>query len=215
MKSKLAIIAVSCLLATAAAQEPWDGESPRPRALVYGLEGLGALGGVACAGGCGGAAALVAAVASGALDPDHSGPGDQNATSYVFYSIAAICAAALPAATGSGAVKAGEQLGENGSPVGAFVGAYVGMLAGIGVGLASRNNYYGRWMNAPLFAVVGLGVPIGAVVGYNVGGSREPGLFGSRYHGKLGLPALALTSTELPDHSVEYGVKVQLAGLRF
>ena len=59
----------------------------------------------------------------------------------------------------------------------------------------------------------GLAIPAGAVVGYNVGVSREapPFHFGSR----LQMPGVALTSVRLPDHSVEYGVKVQLAGLRF
>jgi len=76
---------------------------------------------------------------------------------------------------------------------------------------ASRSNA----IRIPAYVLGGLAVPVGAVVGYNLGVPRETGPFGSHYRGRVGLPAVALTSTELPDHSVEYGVKVQFAGLRF
>jgi hypothetical protein len=67
----------------------------------------------------------------------------------------------------------------------------------------------------PFYVVGGLAIPVGAVVGYNRSVEREGGSDQPSFGARLQVPAVALTCAELPDHSVEYGVKVQLAGLRF
>jgi hypothetical protein len=80
--------------------------------------------------------------------------------------------------------------------LGAYVGSNTDKRAGI-----------------PFYVVGGLAIPVGAVIGYNTGIKREA--LGQGFEGRLQLPAVALTSTRLPDRSVEHGVKVQLAGLKF
>jgi len=203
-KSKFALIVVTCLLATVAAQEPW-GDSQKPRALVYALEGLGALGGaLGCSGLCLGPVFLTPVSASW-----------EDSIGYAVGVVAAVCIAAstLPAAAGMSAAKVGEQLGEDGSQASAIVGAYGGAFFGVAFILAGglhRTNA----VRVPCYVLGGLCVPAGAVVGYNLGTPRAAGSYRSGFGGRLQPPGVALTSTELPDRSVEYGVKVQLAGLR-
>ena len=216
MKSKCVLIAVSCLLGLAGAQE-------RSRTQVYALEGLGAFGATVCGTGCGLSAMVVGLLVEHPIYyPVPYGSGDPSGAA-VLYGLAAVCAAATPAAAAYGTFRAGEALGEQGSRAWAFGGAYLGIPAaagiaalGVAVGYAAdpwRGGPSG-W-SYPFYVLAGLAIPAGAVLGYNLGASREPGLFGSRYLDRLELPAVALTSLEMPDHSVEYGMKVQLAGLRF
>jgi len=215
MKSKLVLAVIACLVVTAAAQDLWGGESRKPRALVYTLEGLGALGGCV---GC----LCVPVGAAYALGIDVFS-GYSEFEGLAFLCLLAVSALPMPAAVGFGAARAGEQLGEDGSTGWAIGGAYAGAVVGAGLwGLgtyAGIRTYAANRTNSmvgiPFYVLAGLAIPAGAVVGYNLGAPRETGPFGSHYRGRVGLPAVALTSTELPDHSVEYGVKVQLAGLRF
>ena len=216
MKSKCVLIAVSCLLGLAGAQE-------RSRAQVYALEGLGALGATACGTSCGLTAMLVGFLVEYPPYIYYQGSSGDPSAAAIFYCLAAVCVAATPAAAAYGTIRAGEALGEQGSRAWAFRGAYAGIPAaaviaalGVAVGYAAdpwRGEPSG-W-SYPFYILAGLAIPVGAVVGYNLGAPREPGLFGSHNRGRLELPAVALTSTRLPDRSVEYGVKVQLAGLRF
>jgi hypothetical protein len=141
----------------------------------------------------------------------------------VFYCLGAVCVAATPAAAAYGTLRVGEALGEQGSRAWAFRGAYLGIPAaaaiaalGVVVGYAADPWSGGAsYSSYPFYVLAGLAIPAGAVLGYNLGAPREPGLFGSRYLDRLGLPAVALTGVARPDHSREYGVKVQLAGLKF
>ena len=211
MKSKLVLAVIACLVVTAAAQDLWGGESRKPRALVYALEGLGALSGVA---GCGCLAFGAWGVCLG-LGPMNTLNGEP-ASPIWYAAIFAVPASALamPAAVGLGAAGVGRLLAEDGSPGGAVSGAYGGAVVGAGLAIL---GYYGSRRNdaagIPFYVVGGLAIPAGAVIGYNTGIKREA--LGQGFEGRLQQPAVALTSVELPDHSVDYGVKVQLAGLKF
>lgn len=215
MKPKLVSLALACLLATASGQVPSGGKSQRPRAEVYALEGLGALGGLAgCAVGGGCAGILVGAAFLGpmfhAQDYYTLVPsGGWDAWGYVMLGVGAI---AIPASTGYAASSTGDRLGESGSRTWAIVGAYAGVPVAAGLILLGTNSYEPA-AAVPLYTLGALAIPAGAVVGYNLGAKREvlPSGSGSR----LQPPGVALTGVELPDHSVDYGVKVQLAGLRF
>jgi len=135
-------------------------------------------------------------------------PGQNPRAVAVAYSLALVSAAALPAAAGYGTVRVGEELIEDGSKGWAFGGAYAGALA-----LGSLGFLYRQVGGA--FIGSAAGSMVGAVVGYNLGGRREAGGYGLGFGGRLQPPGVALTCKELPDHSVEFGMKVQLAGLRF
>jgi hypothetical protein len=121
----------------------------------------------------------------------------------------------LPAVAAIGTAQVGGVLGEDGSTGWAIGGAYAG--AAVGTGLGFLGYYVGSRTNGlvgiPFYVVGGLTIPAGAVAGYNLGIKREvpSHAFGDR----LDAPFVALTNVELPDHSVEYGVRVQLASLRF
>jgi len=230
LKSKLVLLASCFLLAVAPAQSP-RAEEPRkaqkPRALVYTLEGLGALGGIACCGlGGGGCIGLgYTAVGWAGIFAVLTGSGDSGLTegaSQTAWMVCGLCAVAMPAVTGYGAAAAGDRLGENGSRGWAIGGAYAGIPVAVGAVALGWNVSHPKsgWENPswgiPFYVLGGLCIPAGAVVGYNLGkprqaaDSHQPDI-GSR----LEMPAVALTAVELPDRSVEYGVKVQLAGLRF
>lgn len=215
MRSKLVFVLVALLLVTAAAEIPFGGEEVRrARAEVYALEGLAAFGGLVGCGclGAGGAAVLLIV---GGAELGANG-GYERGNPYVVgagVGVALASAAAMPAAAGYGATKVGERLGEYGSTGWAVGGAYVGTAVGLGfVGLGVAANRH-QAASIPLYVLGGLSIPTGAVLGYNLGPKREalrPMLWG-----RLQPPGVALTGAKLPDHSVEYGVKVQLAGLRF
>ncbi|MBN2466286.1 hypothetical protein JXD38_11750 [candidate division WOR-3 bacterium] len=194
-----------CMLADAGYQWLYA-ERERSPAEIYALEGLGAFSmAIPCA--CCGGVALAYVLDAPPASPNPAA-----------LAVAAVSAAALPLAAGLGAIHAGHRLREFGSKGWAIGGAYAGAVVGAGLAvagfyLADRTGDY--VVGLPFYTVGGLMVPVGAVVGYNSGVVREAGLYGPGFGGRLRLPALALTSAELPDHSVEYGVKVQVAGLKF
>jgi hypothetical protein len=194
-----------CMVADAGFQWLYA-ERERSLAEVYALEGFGAFSvAIPCAI-CGGVA-LAYVLDAPPASPDRAG-----------LAVAAASAVVLPVAAGFGAIGAGRKLGEFGSRGGAIGGAYAGAVVGAGLAvagfyLADRAGNYA--VGLPFYIVGGLAVPVGAVAGYNSGTVREAGPYGPGFGGRFRLPALALTSAQLSDHSVEYGVKVQVAGLRF
>jgi hypothetical protein len=212
MKSELVLITVICLVTTAAAQQALPGaESQKPRAVVWALEGLGALPGVAGCGCLGLGFGFVGLMAWWGND----NPGQNPGMAAGAYSLALVSAAALPAAAAYGTARVGGALGEKGSMGWAIVGAYAGLPVAAGavaLGVHVMNDPHG-WdipgLGIPLYVLGGLAIPVGAVVGYNLG-TPSNGM-----GGRLQPPGVALASVRLPNHSVEYGVKVQLAGLRF
>ena len=220
MRSKLVPTLVSCLVAMTA---PNVQAEERSRAGVCALEGLGALGGIVCGTGCGLSALVVGLLVEHPPYIVYYGSSGDPSGAAIFYGLAAVCAAATPAAAAYGTCRAGEALGEQGSRAWAFRGAYWGIPAaagiaalGVAVGYAADPRSGGAsYSSYPFYVLAGLAIPAGAVLGYNLGASRESGPFEPGFGGRLQPPGVALTSVELPDHSVEYGLKVQLAGLRF
>jgi hypothetical protein len=205
MKSSVVLIAAVCAVAVAPAQMPQQA-SVRARAGTYALEGLGALGGCA---GCG----LVAVVGLGMMiagSPldEPSNPVLQGAG----LCVVGVSAAGMPAAAGLCAAGVGSWLGGDRSTGWAIGWAYVGAVVGVGlVVLGTDVDRHASCRVATPFYVLGAAaVPVGAVVGYNLGSHPRGGL-----GGRLEAPSFALTNAELPSHSVEYGMKVQLAGFRF
>jgi MFS family permease len=142
-------------------------------------------------------------------------PGQNPGWTAVALSMALVSGAVLPAAAGYGTARVGRAIGEDGSTGWAIGGAYAGLPLAIGgialgelVGDSPGHGDQSPW-RYPIYVLAGLAIPTGAVVGYNLGApSNSVG-------GRLQPPGVALTSVELSDHSVEYGLKVQLAGLRF
>jgi hypothetical protein len=209
MRSRLVLSAIVCVLAVTA---PHVQAQERSRAEAYALEGLGVLPGAACCGCLGYGFALAAFL----IDWNNDNPGLANqGWVAVAGSLALVSVAAVPAAAGFGTARVGRAIGENGSTGWAIGGAYAGVPVAIGgfalgqfVGNSPGNGNESPW-RFPIFVLAGLAIPTGAVVGYNLGAPSKS--VGSR----LEPPAVALTSVELPDHSMAYGVKVQLAGLRF
>jgi len=211
MKSKFVLLAVCCLLGAARAQASRRGESQRPRWQVYALEGLGALGGTACCAGCGGVVIWAFAVGS-ALDHAFIGESEDD---WPLVAMGIATAAATPVLAGYGAARAGEQLGEDGSTGWAIGGAYAGAVVGAGLVCLGATVGRSNAVRIPSYVLGGLAVSVGAVAGYNLGGGGAAGGYRPGFGRRLQVPAVALTCVELPDHSVGYGVKVQLAGLRF
>jgi hypothetical protein len=83
------------------------------------------------------------------------------------------------------------------------------------LGVAIENSVRRRYRRStdwdvPFTVLSGLAIPVGSVVGYNLGAPSR-----SHIGSRLELPAVGLTGIERPDRSVDCGVKVQLAGLRF
>jgi hypothetical protein len=212
MKSKLLLLVVCCLAVASAADSLAAAAPLRPRAEVYALEGLGVLPGAACCGCLGYGFAFAAFL----IDWDNDNPGLANQGWVAFVgSLALVSVAAAPAAAGYGTARVGRAIGESGSTGWAIGGAYAGLPLAIGgvalgsfVGNSPGHGDQSPW-RYPIYVLAGLAVPTGAVVGYNLGAPSNS--VGSRFQP----PALAMTGVERPDHSVEYGVKVQLAGLRF
>jgi hypothetical protein len=199
VKSKIVLCAVVCLVAVTAPQVQ---AQERSRAGVYALEGLGALGAAGCWG------FLAYKCFDEGLGPWGVG------SSWVLVASGVVSAATLPAVAGFGAAKVGDVLGEHGSTGLAIGGAYLGTVVGVGmVVLGVHLQRAATWI--PACVLGGLSIPAGAVVGYNLGGRRGAAGTKSGTGRRLQAPGVALTAVELPDHSVEYGVKVQLAGLRF
>jgi len=211
LKPKLVLVAVVCLVATAGAQVPWHEQPRKPRALVYALEGLGALSGAAPCAGLGLGATGVALVLGVSFDP----AAEQDKTgAYLALCVGAVAVAAGPACAGYGAAKVGEQLGEDGSTGWSIGGAYLGTA--VAAGLISAGVVVSRpEVSIPLCVLGGFCLPAGAVLGYNLGIPRESWPLQLGSGGRLRFPEVALTGAELPDRTVELGMKVQLAGLRF
>lgn len=208
MKSKLVSIAVCCMLAAAA---PHLQAQERSRAGAYALEGLGALPGMA---GCG-CLGLGFGFAAFLISWGNDNPGSNPGWTAVASSMALVSAAALPGAAGYGTARVGRAIGEDGSTGWAIGGAYAGLPLTIGgialgnfVGNSPGHGDQSPW-RYPIYVLAGLAIPTGAVVGYNLGAPS------TGVGGRLQPPSLALNCVELSDHSVEYGVKVQLVGLRF
>jgi hypothetical protein len=117
-----------------------------------------------------------------------------------------------------GVRAAGNAWREGGTLGGATIGAYLGLVPSAGIGYVCY-RLTGEWntiSDVPIYALgtaCAVCVAAGATVGYNLSipESSAVGSLGER----LESPGVTFTSTELPDHSVEYGVRVQLAGLRF
>jgi len=216
VKRNVVVLAV-CILAVASAADPLAAAaSQRSRAEVYTLEGLGALPGVAGCGCLGLGFAFVGAMAAWGIDDPGQNPGG----ALVGFSLALVSAAALPAAAGFGTAWAGRELGEDGSTGWAIGGAYAGLplavgAIALGVYVGNSGQYGHSHLDIPIYVLAGLTIPVGAVVGYNLSIERQAGPYQPGLGNRLELPGVALTSVRLPDHSVEYGVKVQLAGLRF
>jgi hypothetical protein len=209
MKTKLVLLAVGFLLSTAVADTLSVRKPQLSRVGAYTLEGLGALPGMAgcyCLGVGFGAIAFMNA---------WSGGSKKGAVFVGAVSLSAVSLALLPPTAAWGTISVGERLGEHGSRGWAIGGAYAGLAVAVGSmasGVAIDNSLRhrtGRYWYVPFLVLSGLAVPVGSVVGYNLGApSHSVG-------GRLQSPSVALTGVELPDHSVEYGVKVQVAGLRF
>jgi hypothetical protein len=216
VKSRLVTIAVICLVATAGAQLLEQEVSQRPRALVYALEGLGALGGTVCGafgGGCTGCLAgamFVGPMFSGSFFENYN--TDWDAWGYVMLGIGAVV---IPVSSGVAVSKVGSRLGEHGSRGSAIGGAYVGALVGAGIACLGFTASQSDAVHLISGILAGSTISAGAVVGYNLGNTGEAGTYQPELGSRLQPPAVALTSVELSDHSMEYGVKVQLAGLRF
>jgi hypothetical protein len=209
MKSKLVLIAVSCLVATAVAQLPGQEGPQRSRAEVYALEGLGALPGIAGCGCLGVGFAYVGLMIWWGND----NPGQNSGAGA--YALALVSVAVLPAAAGYGTARVGRAINEDGSAGWAIGGAYAGLPLAVGaiaLGVYTANDPHAPvhpYLGIPLYVLGGLAIPTGAVVGYNLGTPSHSVV------GRLQPPGVALMSVELPDHSAEFGVKVQLAGFRF
>jgi hypothetical protein len=186
---------------------------PRSRAEAYTLEGLSALGGtVGC--GCVGTAGAYAMVI-GVLGMAFGGPSPgAEGLAVAGLCVAGASAALLPAAAARCAISTGGRLGEPGSQGFAYGGAYAGAVAGVAVGALGNRvaMHTEQWVGIPFYVAGALLIPAGAVAGYNTNAWRgaEQGI-GARF----GPPGLQFTSVDLPDRMVEYGVKVQLAALRF
>jgi hypothetical protein len=210
VKSKFVLIAMVCLLSVTQAQDLWGGESQRSRALVYTLEGIGALGG------CAGCLCVPFGAAYACGYDVFTGLDDYEVPVFAFF--LAVSALPAPAAVGLGTAGVGRLLHEDGSTGGAIGGAYGGAIVGAGLwfvtiaATSGQVNSSSPWAEVALASagIVGvLATPVGAVLGYNLAAPYN------NVGGRLELPAFALTSAERPDHSVGYGVKVQVAGIRF
>jgi hypothetical protein len=208
MKAKFVLLAACFLLSTAVADTLSVRKPQRSRVGMYVLEGLGALPGMA---GCGCLAMGFGAVAFMAAWGGGSKSTTAGAVALEFVSVAV-----LPAAAAYGTARVGGALGEKGSTGCAILGAYAGLplaAGAIALGVRVMNDPHAPdlpGIAVPLYVLGGMSIPVGAVVGYNLGSPSSPA-----FGGRLEFPAVALVGTEYPDHSVEYGFKVRLAGLRF
>ena len=113
-----------------------------------------------------------------------------------------------PFGCGLGTVLIGKSLHEDGYTGAAYGGAYAGLALGVLAGLVTK-----KWDVA--VAPMVLLPPAGAYIAYRLG-RIEPGWARTgTIDERLLAPGLAFASDELSDHSVEHGVRLQLAGLKF
>lgn len=207
MKTIVVLVVIGSLLSLGAAQPFWPA-SARPGLGVYVVEGLGGLAGVGAGAACGAAVAFGVWELYAAVVP-HAG---LDALGAAFVSLL-VCGAALPACAGYGVSKVGENADEDGSTAGAYIGAYAALPVAIGIGVLGGVTHNSAATIAAVTAAT-LTIPAGAVIGYswNSGrGADEPTFFGHR----LGLPAVAFDRVERGGHVAEYGVRVQLANVKF
>lgn len=118
-------------------------------------------------------------------------------------------------ACGAYAVSAvGSGWREGGTLNGAAVGAYVGLIPGAGIGYVGYclTGAWNTWANVPFYAVGAACVAAGATIGYNLSIPKTSAVGGLGE--RLQPPGITFTSVEHLDHSVEYGVKVQLVTIR-
>ena len=217
MKTMVALLVVSCVLSLGIAQPAWQ-EPQGSHEHEYLLEGLGGVAGFAVGTGC--AVGLGVGVASALYDPRETGLL-ANFDAAVGGVIAG-CALGLtvPAWTGYGVSKVGDAMDACGSAGGAVAGAYIAGPVAIGIGLlgywvSHRNYEYRPDVFIPALVLGALTIPTGAVIGYNWHSGREPGLYGARLKGRLGMPLVMLDRVERTDRSTGYGVRVQLASVNF
>jgi hypothetical protein len=222
MKPTFVTLAVCCMLATAQDTDSLSREARvRPRLLVYAAEfgaGLGTfvLGEVA-GGGAGYVGTFMLAYSLMAGIAGRSVIGVPIGAAGM--AIAAAGVGMVVGATGGSGLfvaRVGDGWAEGGSKVAAVEGAYAGVVPGAGIAYTGFRLAYSRhngWLGLPFYVLGVFCVPAGATVGYNLSIARKP--VSSSLGMRLESPGLTFISTELPDHSVEYGVKVQLAGLRF
>ena len=195
------VMAVLMVLQFAGAQELPSEVTKRPRGQVYAAEFAAGFGGFVVAG-VGGAALFMYYL----LPFASSRP--------VLVAMPALVVA--PAAGGLLVSQIGRNLHEQGSEGLAVVGAYAGLVPGAAIGYGGyrvTNGFANAWLAVP-FCVAAVGcVAGGATLAYN---SAPPMTEATGFlDQRIEPPGLTFTSVELPDHSVEYGVKVQLARLRF
>jgi len=125
-------------------------------------------------------------------------------------------AVVAPAGCGMTVARIGDSWHEGGSKWAAIGGAYAGVVPGVGIVYAGHRLADSRqngWLGLPFYALAAFCVPAGATVGYNLSIARKQ--VSSFFEIRLESPGLVFTSVELPDHSVQYSVKVQLARVRF
>jgi hypothetical protein len=206
MKTIVVLLAISCVLSLGTAQtfgfEPQGSQEPS-----YLLEGLGGLAGLGAGAVCGVAAALGFGYATAwATHDGWAGLGAAYVTTLA-------CGLALPACAGYGVTKVVSNTDDERSPAGAYIGAYAGLPVAIGICLLGSVISGHNSTATTTAAVVGtLAIPAGAVVGYNLSSKRETRLYGNR---RVGLPLVMLDRVERSDRSTEYGVRVQLASVKF
>jgi hypothetical protein len=223
MKSFLVPLAVCCVLVTLAAADTLSVEMPeRPRLQVHATEfGVG-LGVFAVAAPIGVAISYGAVAATvwcmvGSLFMEAKGlDGALLFAAGMVVAPFAATVAVVPGLCAEAVFRVGERLTRGGQRLPAFVGAYVGVVPCAGIALGGRALAQAKrddWLGLPFYILAAACVPLGATVGYNLSVRRESG------HGFLdnraAPPSLTFTRTELPDRTVAYGVKLQLAGLRF
>ena len=193
-------MAVLMVFQFAGAQESPPEVTQRPRGQVYASEFAAGFGGVVVAG-VGGAAMFMYYLLPFAV----SRP----------LLVAMPSLVVAPAAGGLLVGQVGRNLHEQGSEMLAVLGAYAGLVPGAAIGYGGyriTNGFASAWLAVP-FCVAAVGcVAGGATLGYNSAPTTEATGFLDQ---RLEPPGLTFTSVELPDHSVEYGVKIQLASIRF
>ena len=184
-------------------------ESQRPNAGAYVLEGLGGVAGLGAGAACGVAVTYGVTVLYVAANPT-----GLDALGVAGVTLLA-CGAALPACAGYGVSAVGDNMTEGGgSSAGAYVGAYAALPVAILLGVLGSNARTSEG-NVTGLVLGALTVPAGAVVGYNWPSGQSAGIYGTRLDGRIELPVVALDQVVRDDRTTEYGVKVQLASVRF
>jgi hypothetical protein len=197
MKSEFGLIAVGLAVTTAVAQtKPMHDPLSLPEGNYPG-ELLAAMlcGAVIGAGTAFGSGFAYAAVQHSTFSVD--GPGFQVGA-----------ALGYPFGCGLGTILCGKSSHGDGNNGAAYGGAYAGLALGALAGLVT-----GKWEVAipPMVLLP----PVCAYVAYRLGRTEFGWARAAAIDKRLLAPGMSLALAELPDHSVQYGVKAQLVGLRF